>query len=308
MMPVLRLAWQVPLAIGSYLFFKAARFCLRRMASLHYAVLSRQAKNWRIFSEEFLDEWLVLPVVMVEGPRWNTHALIARAGPLKVERTIAIHLPTAFRAANAWTMVVYRFPSHRTVASFASCDTYSEEQWSSLTLEPGRYALVLRYYGWSNNATLPEVRVDRAQAVASTPVPPDANDFYHRLAQRQSLFFRLLHYYVYVLLQYKDFLPRHFVEREFLPVGNPKTQFAYGIVPRGKRLTVMLDASLLAVCDVYLTLYDRASLPVQWNQLTEPEHATRPLGQDCMFLIRVHPKTSTKDAVLENGVTVQVTS
>lgn len=307
-MTAVRLAWQVPLAIGSYLFFKVTRFILRRLATLHFAVLRRDAKCWQIFSEEFLGRPLVLPAVMVEGPRWNTHALIVRAGPLKVERSIEIHLPTAFRSASSWTVVVYRFPGHRTVESIGSVDVSPDDEWCSLAVEPGRYALVLRYYDWNAAAALPEVRVDGRAALASIPVPADANEFYHRLRQRRNLFYRMLHYYVYVLLEHGDRLPHRLVEKEYLPVGNPQTRFAYGIVPRGRRLVVAADSTLLAAGDIYLTLYDRASFPVEWDRLVEPEHSTGPFDQDCMYLVRVIFQSPPESGALEDGLTVQTVS
>jgi hypothetical protein len=301
-MPSVRLVWQLPVAILSYLFFKATRFCLRRLVKLHYRFHARRAQQWQVFSEEFLSRPLVLPVIMVEGPRWNTHALIAQTGPFRVGREIRIHLPLANRPAKSWTIVVYRFPGQRTVAAVGSPDVSSDEPWLTIPLTPGRYILVLRYYQWSDDVRLPEVWVDGSQAVDAAPIPPDANEFYCRLAARRSLFYRLLHDYVYVMLRYKDRLPRRWVEKEFLPVGNPETQFLYGALPRGKRLRIEVPPWVHANCDVYLTLYDRASFPVVWNEVAELEYETPRVVQDSMFLLRILSRTATDAVSVEQRV------
>lgn len=302
-----RLLWQLPMAIGSYLFFKATRFYLRRIVALHFRQHAHQARDWQIFSKEFFDRRLVLPVIMVEGPRWNTHAVIARTGPFDVQRSIRINFPTAARPAGAWTIVVYRFRDHRTVAAIGWADVSSTDAWLSFPLDRGRYSLVLRYYDWSNDVELPEVWVDDARSVGSVPVPPDANEFYRDLRTRENLLYRWLHYYVYVMLLYKDYLPRRLVEKEFLPVGNPETQFLYGALPRGKGLSISLQEPLLAA-RVYLTLYDRASFPVWWSELDRAENEISPAIEDRMFLLRVLETDPIEEGALASGVEVRVGS
>src|SRR5262249_49587240 len=84
-----------------------------------------------------------------------------------------------------------------------------------------------------------------------------------------------------------------FVEREFLPMGNPETRFAYGIVRRGRALRLRLDPRLLAASDVYFTLYSRDSFPACWYQVFEADHTTPAAVEDGFFLLRLHRRAAT---------------
>jgi hypothetical protein len=113
------------------------------------------------------------------------------------------------------------------------------------------------------------------------------NEFYSRLASRSGLFYRCLHYYVYILVKYAWLFPQRLVEREFLPVGNPDTQFYYGVVPARQTLHLELGAAALATHEVYLTVYDLASFPTSWCRIAEPACSTDASPKDRLYLVRI---------------------
>jgi hypothetical protein len=53
---------------------------------------------------------------------------------------------------------------------------------------------------------------------------------------------------------------------------------------------MQIDPSLLTSYDVYLTIYNRASFPVVWLQVTHGEFATGECTVDGVYLVRVHNK------------------
>lgn len=240
--------------------------------------------------------------LMTSAPRWNTHALIALAGPLQVRRTLTIDAATASASAGSWTVVVHVEPAHRIVASLGSLDAAGSPT-RSLNLPPGSYRLALRYYHWSDPVTLPAVAVDGETAVPTLPIRADTNDFYRDLSQGRHTFYLCLHSYVCTLLRHRRWFPASFVAREYLPAGNPETTFSYGYLAAGTSLDIDLDG-LLPTHDAYFTAYNRASLPVASYPLTENRHITAPSTVTGSYLIRLHAKAATQPA--EKPAAIQV--
>lgn len=284
-------AGETVLAPASFLLLRLARLGVRQALRVRDRPGTGPATAWRILDAAMVREPFHLLALMTTAPRWNTHALIALAGPLRVERGLRIHAATAARSAPAWTVVVHAEPDLRIVASTGSLDSAAAVPWQAVELPPGRYRLVLRYYRWSGRAELPAVAVDGVPTVESQRIPAGANDFYHDLARRRSILYSWMHSYVRVLLRYRRWLPRSFVEREYLPAGNPQTTFSYGLLEAGTRLTIRTHNGLHDTHDAYFTGYNRASLPVLWYPLTEPEHVIPHVPVNGSYLIRVHPRT-----------------
>ena len=183
--------WRFPLALLSFAFYRYMRFWMRYGMARHFARHPEEALAWRVLSAESIARPWALPAVLTSGPRWNTHAIIATVGPFDVVATIEFDREAASRSAGAWTIVAYRWPRSRTEASIGSRDAGSE-----FRLAPGRYALALRYYRWSELPALPAVRVDGREVVASVPVDREVNRFYDRLGERRKAAFAAMHYYV----------------------------------------------------------------------------------------------------------------
>ncbi len=280
---------EAALAPLSFVGYRAARSVVQRLVRRHDRTHPAQASVWRMLDAEALKP-LNLLALMTSAPRWNTHALIALAGPLPVRSTVHVHAATAARSAPSWTVVVHAEPSHRIVASLGPAGDTDADGWQALELPPGNYRLALRYYQWFPAAELPAIEVDGSPTVAPLAVPDDANSFYQALAGRKGLLYLGMHSYVCTLLRYRRWFPRSFVEREYLPAGNPRTAFRYGFVPAGSQMDIELDPALLQTSDVYFTAYNRASFPVAWYPLTETAHRTRVFAEDGTYLIRIHAR------------------
>jgi hypothetical protein len=162
---------------------------------------------------------------------------------------------------------------------------------AQLKLPPGKYGLGLRYYQWNDNAKLPAIRVDGADIATAAPVPEDVNGFYRDLRKRSNLYYLALHYYVFVLLRYRRWFPESFVQQEFLPMGNPETEFYFEALRKGERLQLRVAPEALERWDVLLTLYDRGSFPTHWEQVTQPQYEIVAHEGDRMCLIRVHRRS-----------------
>lgn len=279
---------EILLAFLSFLFYKMVRFCLQQIVRLHPATNRQQAEEWRVLNGRVLESSFILPVLTTSAPRWNTHALIAIAGPWHVNESICLRLDTAVKATKTWTVNVS--PGHHIVANVSIPDTETD---SLLTLDPGEYRVTLRYYNWTVPLELPTVEIDGVEVVPASALPVNSNDFYHQLSSKSNFFYLALHYYVGTLLRYQNRLPKSFVEREFLPVGNPDTEFYYGFLPGGQSLNMQLDASLKAYT-CYLTLFNRASFPVFWTTVDAGEYTTSPIEEDSLYLIRVHKNGITQ--------------
>jgi len=282
--------WEIPLALASWIFFHLTKLLLSRVYSYALAKMPHEARIWKVFSEQTLSQPLVLPIVATKGPRWNTHAVIATAGPIEVRRSASFRVATAARSASSWSIVLYAVPGYRTVASVKSFDVAAEAEWHEVELAPGRYSVNLRYYQLRDGAETPEVKADGIRVIRSQWVPPGNNDFYRQLRRRDSWFYAALHYYVFPMLRFRRWLPESFVRREYLPVGDPGTHFRYGFLRAGAALHVDSDPELFRSYDLYLTVYDRSSFPVLSERIREPAYRTPPAEVDGFYLVRIRRK------------------
>lgn len=256
--------------------------------------MKQQSKQeWRCLSNKTINSPWVLPYMMSHGPRLNPHAIIGLFGPFKVSQTLQIAKTDMQHSAQDWTVVVYALPGLATVASAGASDDErsggSEHTMSDsleLTLPPGNYLLGLRYYHWQNTVNLPAVSVDR-QPLAPTQrqSATSLNEFHYHHSENRQWLYKALNYYVYWMLRYQHYLPRQFVDKQYLPVGNPNTVFKYSKIELGEVLQLAVnkemnigvstsaDASAhaqtaLAQGDVFYCIYNQASLPVSFGQLT----------------------------------------
>jgi Family of unknown function (DUF6208) len=285
-----KLIWEIPLSVCSWLYFKEMKFILGRLYTFALSRMTYEAHDWKVFNEETLRRPLVLPIIATKGPRWNTHAVIVTAGPLEVTSRLSIEVATAFASASSWSIVLYANPGYETVASIESFSVPASERWHDIELKPGKYSINLRYYGLSSSPLAPAVKTDDAPAVPPKPIPPDSNDFYQTLSQNKHWFYRAIHYYVFHMLRFRRWLPAAFVRREYLPVGDPGTIFQYGFITTGDCLQVIANARLIETYDVYLTLYNRSSFPVAYQTISDAASRTEPATTDGFYLFRIRRK------------------
>jgi hypothetical protein len=285
-MRVLRLAWVLPLSLLSFAFYRAVRLALRpvRMASLRRR--REDAGQWRLNATGRDLRGVRLALMMTTGPRANPHAIIGVIDLLAVKRSISLDVAAASHAARSWSAVIYRLPRAATVAAVGSSDAPFAGPWQTVPLPPGRYAIAMRYYHAQDPVEFPAVRVDEAEQVLARAIPGAGRSF-EAVRDKRSLFYLFLHYYVFNALEYRAWLPRSFVEREFLPAGNPQTRFRFGSVREGQSIAFSLAPALLATHDVFFTLYNRHSFPVAWYPISAEQHTTRRCARDGFYLVRM---------------------
>ena len=285
------LLWQVPLSLLSYALFRTLKPIVRYGVEkrLRSWTASGMEQQWRGLSE-YLTQPGVLTYTMLVGPRWNTAAVLGSVGPLTVKESMTIDIATARNSAKFWSLVFY---SHdfATTAYISSKADMGNTDWYTLKLDPGRYFVVLRYYGCGQKVFFPALKTD------GHPCVPLWNAFEEkqryqaylkRLRYRRNLLFRMLHYYIMCLLQWHGVLPADFVRREYLPVGNPDTCFRFGRTFKGKLLQIQMDAKLLQTASIYLTIYNSSSLPVFWDQIQQKRYSSPVLDCAGHYLIRIH--------------------
>jgi hypothetical protein len=275
----------IPPACASFVFFHAIKRLLKRLRQARDR--NHESFDWRTISEA-LDRPLALPYIMVTGPRWNPHALIATVGPFEVQHGLRIRAETAYRSARMWTLVIYREPDSRTVASINSNSTARNDVWNEQALPPGRYSAILRYYEWSGDPRLPEIELDGSHRVHERAVPANENDYLNRLTDKNGAFYTCLHYYMVEMLRLRRFLPETFLQREYLPVGNPETAFRYGYLHRGQCIEITSSHDIPEGHRLYLTIYNRSSFPVAWREVGSLPYRTEPADAIGSYLLRLH--------------------
>ena len=270
--------------------FKLLRGVTRGLWGLRTLAAARKPAAWQCLSGEMLAKPGALAAVMTNAPRWNPHAVLVSAGPLAARRSITLDAGTANRSADSWTVVVSSFPRLRAVGSVGAQDRPLTEQHATFAVPPGRYTLALRYYGPKPDAMLPEVRVDGEIVIPGGPLPPDVNRFYERLVEQTNGRWRWLALHAFHMLRHPEEYPPERTARVLLPVGNPETQFYFGLAPAGQRVTVELDADVLDEYGAYLTLYNTGSFPVAWMQVTQTPFTSPTQSEETLFLLRLQPR------------------
>ncbi len=291
------LIWEIPLAIASFIFYKLMKFLIGNLYTLYLIVNKKVASQWRVLSNELLKSPLSLPVLMTKGPRWNTHAVIGTLGPFSLQESLSLDLDSANLSARSWIAVIYDFPAYRTVTSLTSREYSQHQGWLSVKLATGQYSLGVRYYNQKDSLGFPAVKTDNNLVVSAYSVPSDVNQFYTNLIQKKNWFYLALHYYIYTILRFKKWLPESFVKSEFLPVGAPDTQFFYDFISKQQSLQITVKPEILSQVDIYLTIYDRSSLPLSWAKIESEQYLSQPMPNNGYYLVRVRQDKSLLDLV-----------
>jgi len=284
------LAWEISLAILSFIFYKITKFIIGNLFTVYLAINKTKASTWRVLSQKMIDSTLVLPVLMTKGPRWNTHAIIGTLGPFKVEQEVSLNIATANNSARSWIAVIYSFPGYKTITSLESSKISSDNDWYTIKLPAGKYSFGLRYYNRLDKITLPEIKIDDNILADAQEFPANNNDFYYDLIQAKNWFYSSLHYYVFTILKLRKVLPESFVRKEFLPVGAPDTFFAYNYLKKQQSLKINFTQDIVDNCNIYFNLYDRSSLPLSWGEISQPEYNLAAVESNGYYLLRIRPQ------------------
>lgn len=291
-----RLAWALPLAVPSYLMFAGSRALIYQMARFSGA----RPQRWQFQTPETIEK--MVPLIMVLGPRWNTHAVVFNAAVLfRVERRLVVRCPDPARVP--WWSAVIRDRSRRTHRHIGTTRLAPGQDAFELDLPPGLYSIAFRYYAFHPVAHTPAVEADGRTVLPRTPLPPGATlDVYEAVRGRTGPVYRALAHHVEPLLHLRAWLPDGFVQRTFLPVGDPNNTFLFDVFERGERLRIEIPSGWLATHRALFTAYNRASFPVRWFEVEAPMVETAPMAGDGFWLLRVHalaggtPRARAEDA------------
>ncbi len=286
----LRGVYEVPLGLASLAGHQFMRKLVYRFGQRAYRRSPETFRRWNVLSGELLDQPHQLSRYMIVAPRWNPHAVVGSAGPIRVERELAIDCAGMGPGVEYWSFGAYHFPSFKPMAHVSSLSRDPGAGTIRLALPPGDYYVGCRLYarpGVERALHYPALEVDGAKAIEPFDIEPGANDFYAGLARQGGRIYRAIHFHMFVLLKYRGLLPTGFVERTLLPVGNEDTRYVYGIVRRGEVLTIASDPVLLAACRVFCTVYDTASMPIAAFEVTDPAHVSAPVPARGIYLIRL---------------------
>ncbi len=283
------------LALLSFIFAKVYKFIIGNLYTLSLIFNKKKVNQWRVIDNNLVRSPLNLAVLMTKAPRWNTHAIIGTLGPFSVQNSVSIELKSPHNSARSWIAIFYSFPSYKTITWVESNQVDYSQDYHSLSLPSGKYTIGLRYYNYYDNLVLPAVRVDGQELTSSQEIPSNSNQFYETLIERKNWLFLAIHYYVYTILRWQKFLPPSFVQNEFLPVGATDTKFFYDYLDQNEYLELKTDESTLNKYDIYVTLYDRCSLPVSSFQLTNIQQNSQVLTDKGYYLIRVRSDVQLVD-------------
>ncbi|KAH8095428.1 hypothetical protein JL720_2727 [Aureococcus anophagefferens] len=158
------------------------------------------------------------------GPRWNTHTNIVAYGNHMNRDTIG---KCGKLATGGDT---FEFPVE-TKAPY-----------------PTQFSLAIRSYLFdgTKEATLPKIWMD-GELLNKEPstFSKDKLAFNYDLRKAQRAHHLALHFYIWPLLCFRRFFTEHFVRWQYLPVGNPETQWLYGPTFAG----YALNFKTLPTCD-----------------------------------------------------------
>lgn len=289
----IKLIWQVPCCILSFLFFRLIRTVLKTLAKQKTRKNKKRnaAPVW-VGLAEMLKKPLALPYIMVTAPRWNCHAALGRIGPFRVRSTIGIHIETCGKSAEQWTIVIYDSKG-QTRGRAASGTTTGTSQWEEIQVENGTYSLGLRYYNCTKNPGFPMVAVDGEKTAPGRPLDQELADYnrcLEKIRNTDGAFYLFLHYYVYKLVCWRNWLPGSLVKKALLPAADPGTEFLYGTVRKNQPLSIHLDPALLDKPGIYITIYNKSSFPVLWEKIETGLYSLPGAACDGYYLIRVTGK------------------
>ncbi len=290
---------QIPLALVSFLFFYIVKYIMRGLVSFVNNRKKNKKTPWRVISADMVKKPMVLPVFMTKAPRWNPHAIIGVVGPLNVESSIDINTSQANESSGNWGIVMQSLDDG-SEKRLSSGVLNSNGVWESLQLSKGHYTAALRYYDNSEKINFPAININGEEAISSMQIDSNTNEFYEELRGRRNLFYVILNYYVYTMLRFSKWLPESFVTNQYLPAADSGMEFKYGVIQKNNELQISLDSLVLSNYEIYITLYDRASFPIQWRQINDTKTTTSPAEETGFYLIRFIRKSgSTKQAIDE---------
>jgi Family of unknown function (DUF6208) len=276
---------ELPLALASYGVFRAARAAATGL--FHLRTRSVRAKAWQLISEDMIRSDFYLTLLVARAPRWNPHAIAGNAGPFPVRRSVEFDVATLVDSSELWTAILYRHPEFEPVAVFGTPDLKPGQRRQRFEVDSGQYTLNLRYQNWKPQVRFPRVLVDGTECIPARVASADNARFFALLRERANAIHAVMQFHSYSLLYFQRWLPSDWIDRLFLPVGNPQTTFRYGTLEQGQALRLRVPETTLESHAVYVTLYDRASFPTHWLTVEGSDVVTPAARTRGFYLVRV---------------------
>ena len=275
----------------SYVFYKLVVRSTRhtREAAFWHQGKEKQTSNENLTWQP-LSRWLSNGkdnsfAMMMMGPRWNCNATLAISDMFYVAESIDIDMVQANSSAKFWTAVVYDM-NFKTITHLGSSEIEAHASTGKLSLTPGHYFIAIRYYETTAQSVFPEVKVDNISVLTALNSEKERiqyEQYLKMLSSYRSWLFLAMHYHAYAFLKNRHWLNAQWVNKTYLPVGNPETTFTYGTIKKGQRLQV--SAVEYPQKRTYISIYNKASLPVYWSELSELQE-TPPSSVSGTFAIR----------------------
>lgn len=270
------------LCVGSFICFRIARFLVRVIILIRNRLRLNKPAGWMGFSELVAKPWGVAFLV-ITAPRWNCHATIALTDSFPVHSRICVPLRGANESAEAYSFVIY--PESGAPFTLPLDEGGTSEM--AMNLSPGRYRIGARYYGSCEDPEFPAIHADGVEVISGRVIVAERERYRQQLTSlraRESRVCRMLHYYVFYFLTLRVGSDA-FMKREFLPVGNPDTEFEYDAIRKGDVCEIARDESTHGDRRIYVTLYNCQSFPVFWTQIESLPYRLR---ADCdgFYLVR----------------------
>lgn len=272
---------RLALSLLSWLLLHTLSWLIRSALRVGRLLKRPRRSRWIGFSE-VVAKPIGIPFLIVTAPRWNCHATIAITDSFHIKNKISLNTESAFHSSEAFSFVLYP----ESGAAFSIASHLGPRGEITFNLSPGAYRIGARYYGSTEDPSFPEVFADGEVALEAVCLKGETIRYQKQLESirnRRHWPSAWLHYYVFHMLQWR-FLGEEFLKKEFVPVGNPDTDFEYGFLKAGQELTVKTGEEPYPTC-VFVTIYNRHSFPVKWTEVPHSPHHETCL-QDGFYLIR----------------------
>jgi hypothetical protein len=296
---------EAPLALLSYMTYETFKCLLRPLVEMHTSAHRENTWTDRLhasFADNAPRPRSAALAAISWGPRWNTHTNVHF---LRVEMPASgvatFEVENVRLAGFSWQIIAY--DSRQGVVGRLAMAVQGPD-WLTLTVrsdETARLSIRPYVFGERMSAVLPRVRLDGEDVAGSVEFSRDRLAFNYTLHKHEQPICWPLQWHVYPLLCCRDWLPPELVRRIYLPVGNPETQWLYGLVHEGFALHFDVAEHVLTDHLVYCTVYDRASFPtLPCGSVEKPVQTLEVCGEDGFWATRVVRKdgASTAEEVL----------
>lgn len=289
--------WQLPLAILSYCWFRSIRWVMCQVVAKKKNK-ERSVKGdsfvWVELSEALRNIPLIRPYTMVTGPRWNCHALMLVVGLFKVRSCIEIDVATARKSAKQWTIVIYA-KDYQTESFVSYLDVPRDTDWYRVELTTNNCLICIRYYNVEETIVCPAIKIDGELLINKRPLPANQMQMYESyltsVKNYRNFLYLWMHYYLYPLLEWRKYFPDDFVKRQYLPMGNPDTEFLFGSIKKQEYVHFTFEQKLFNAANLYITLLNNGSFPVFWDSIKQVDYRSPKMPCNGTYLIRIHFKT-----------------